>query len=601
MNDWANRYPPLAAVALAVFIALAVLPSALNQPQTNPTRTLEYAPVPPNDRDTPPAQTGNLASLGLAGGSTLTKSGVTKPPPPSDEPPAGAPAGSGRNPTTKRCVGNPPRQTEDPLAPPCVANFSGDNFGSTYQGVTRDEVRVLVYAEGGITTVVTSQGGETAPQNVYVDLAQEPKNDDHYYVRMLRGWQRYFNDRYQTYGRFVHFYIYFNSTNGAATPEQRRADAADNFATIHPFAVLAYADFAGNADAYLQAMAERGVLNFGSYIGRPASFYQQYPKLVWGYQPSIEVQAHLFAAFVCREVVKPGVVTFGGPDVQGKKRVLGLLESADESKPGFAHFAEVVKQEVQGCGGTFATTQTFPSAGYIADSRHPPSYAATGAAAFQQAGVTTIIWPQGYETNYSAAANKISYTPEWVIAGDHTHEGNDSGSYQDQNEWAHARVVTTVPFVKPAADSICYREYRTADPDAPSQDVSLMCGAFTWYDDLGRLFTGIQVAGPRLTPTSVDRGMHAIPPIPSQSNDVPACFYEPNDYTCIKDGVLERYDPQCQATQTSRTGCWRMIEKGKRYFADGWPEGDLAGRDAPDDLPNTFTSGINLRGGAPDT
>jgi hypothetical protein len=55
------------------------------------------------------------------------------------------PGGKGVNPSNKRCVGNPPRQTEDPTSPPCVAFFDGDNFGSTYQGVTGEEIRVLIY------------------------------------------------------------------------------------------------------------------------------------------------------------------------------------------------------------------------------------------------------------------------------------------------------------------------------------------------------------------------------------------------------------------------------------------------------------------------
>ena len=55
-----------------------------------------------------------------------------------------------KTPSTKRCVGKPPRQTEDPLAPPCVASFAGDNFGVTYQGVTKDEISVLFYFDGFI-------------------------------------------------------------------------------------------------------------------------------------------------------------------------------------------------------------------------------------------------------------------------------------------------------------------------------------------------------------------------------------------------------------------------------------------------------------------
>src|SRR5687767_16037068 len=54
-------------MALAVLIAVAVLPSALNLPQANPTETLEYAPVPPSDHDPPPPPAaGHLAPLGLA-------------------------------------------------------------------------------------------------------------------------------------------------------------------------------------------------------------------------------------------------------------------------------------------------------------------------------------------------------------------------------------------------------------------------------------------------------------------------------------------------------------------------------------------------------
>ncbi|HEX6379761.1 MAG TPA: hypothetical protein VF180_00815, partial [Acidimicrobiia bacterium] len=163
-TPWARKYPPLLAMALAVLIAVAVLPSALNLPQANPTETLEYAPVPPSDDDPPPPPAaGNLASLGLASspgivsGPADTGVGTGGPgpgpgPAPDDAPPPPAdilpPAI--KTPSTKRCVGKPPRQTEDPLAPPCVASFAGDNFGATYQGVSKDEIAILFYFDGFI-------------------------------------------------------------------------------------------------------------------------------------------------------------------------------------------------------------------------------------------------------------------------------------------------------------------------------------------------------------------------------------------------------------------------------------------------------------------
>jgi hypothetical protein len=599
VRDWANRYPPLLLLVLIAFIALAVLPSALNLPQNNPSQTLEYAPIPPKDQDNaPPA--GNIASLGLAGGSTLAQAGNGGEGPGGAAAPGQGPAGAGRNPSLKHCVGQPLRQTEDPMSPPCVANFSGNNFGATYQGVNKDEIRILIYIEGNFTDCVTSQGCETRPSGVYVDLAQPPKSDDTWTIRTFRGWQRYFNDRYQTYNRFVHFILYYsNSNTGSISPEQRRGDAADNFATVHPFAMLNYGTTGGNADAYTQAMNDRGVLTFGSFVGRPASFYQQYPKLVWGYQPSIEVQAKIFSTYVCQKVVAPGKVTFAGDQSMiGKPRVLGLLRSADDSNPGFGQFAALVKSQVEACGGHFAAEETFPQAGFVQSSQYSPRYATAGVADFKQKGVTTIIWPQGYETNYSHQASAAQYNPEWIIAGDHNHEGVEAGGQQDQSEWDHAWVVTTVPYTKPVDQTVCYQAYRSADPDASPTDVSLVCTG-TYYQDLERLFTGIQVAGPRLGPSSVDHGMHAIPAIPSKSNEIPACYYEPGDYTCVKDSVPMWWDSQCQLSASSRPGCWRMPEKGRRYLAGQWPSGDVIAQKQPNDLPNSFDGGIFINGGAP--
>src|SRR2546427_7521610 len=124
-SSQSKRYPPLVALVVALFLAIAVLPSALNLPQTSPSTTLEYAPVPPADQDNAPPG-GNLSSLGLASSGTLG-AGIA-----GGDAAAlniGRAAGAGKNPSTKRCVGKPPRQTEDPMAPPCVAFFSGDNGG----------------------------------------------------------------------------------------------------------------------------------------------------------------------------------------------------------------------------------------------------------------------------------------------------------------------------------------------------------------------------------------------------------------------------------------------------------------------------------------
>src|SRR5688572_29355597 len=123
-------YLPLATASLTMLLLLAVLPSALNLPQTSPAETLEYAPVPPDD-ETPPSAEGNFSSLGLGSSSGI---GAAGPGQGGLDPVAPAVRGVGKNPSTKRCVGNPPRQTEDPMSPPCVAHYQGDNSGATAPG-----------------------------------------------------------------------------------------------------------------------------------------------------------------------------------------------------------------------------------------------------------------------------------------------------------------------------------------------------------------------------------------------------------------------------------------------------------------------------------
>jgi hypothetical protein len=73
---------------------------------------------------------------------------------------------------------------------------------------------------------------------------------------MLRVWQRYFNDRFQTYGRNVHFYVFYASGRGSPqyedpTPERRRSDAIGNLRDVRPFSVVTVQRVPDQCDAIL--------------------------------------------------------------------------------------------------------------------------------------------------------------------------------------------------------------------------------------------------------------------------------------------------------------------------------------------------------------
>jgi hypothetical protein len=567
-SEWSRKYPPLVTILVALVLAIAVLPSALNLPQTNPTQTLEYAPVPPEDNEEPPPADGNLSSLGLG-----SSSGVAADAEGGEGPGDGTlpplPGGKGANPSTKRCVGNPPRQTEDPVAPPCVAFFDGDNFGNTYQGVTKDEVRLLVYIDSFIAETGGSKGREVRPENEFFDLFEPPKDDEHLLVEGYRGWQRYFNERFQTYGRTVHFILHFGSVS--KSPEARRADAAEGYARVKPFAVLTDAN--ENEVDYVEAMAKRGVLNFGSFYGKESSFFNRFPKLVWGYQPTLEYSAETYSSFVCRKVVGKNAVLAGG-ELANRPRKLGLFHTTDENFPGLIRLAELVQQKVEACGGEIAATATFPVCCFAQDNGTTPDYAATNMAEFRQQGITTILWTGGVEGYTGQAAASQGYQPEWIVLGDGTLDGNNPVRLSKNSAAFDGRgiVVTPEVFEPGIEQQRCYQAFREVNQTRPKSDLGFICGA---YRNLFQLFTGIQVAGPRLGPTSVDRGYHAIPPVRSDDPTSPACFYNSADYTCVKDAQFEIWNADGQAPGDNRPGCWMIINGAKRFLPGEWPEGNI--------------------------
>ncbi|HEX9890289.1 MAG TPA: hypothetical protein VGA69_12470 [Nitriliruptorales bacterium] len=596
-RDLARTYPPLTGALVAVLLAVFVLPSALNVPQSNPTQTLEFAPVPPADDAPPqPEASGNVSELALGSsagpeGDEPGGDGQGLPPPPP------VPEGVGDVPVSKRCVGGPPRQTSDPMAPPCVAHFEGDNGGATYPGVSADEITVLFYLD---PVGMDSDRGYELEENYtgqYVDIAAPAQADDTVRVRNLRRLSRHFNDRYQTYDRFVHFWAYFSaSPYDGPTPESRRAEAAKNVVDRRPFAVITTGALAGYELEYTREVARQGALVFGSQSGvQPAELFATYPGRIWSYLPTIEKLAGLYATYVCTKVVDEPVVDSGNQEYQGQPRKLGFLSSSDATHPHLLAFADLVREQVEGCGGRFEETATFPRADaryQVGQEDSAALYATQNVARFQQADVTTIVWAGGFETDQSRAAERVEYYPEWIVAGDGYQEGHSNAGHQGQDAWQHAWVVSTVVYEPQgdAGETPCERALREADPNTGGRDANRACSP-GWFRDTRQLFTGIQVAGPRLTPDTMDQGFHAIPQVASDDPQVPACFYEPGDYTCVKDAAAMHWDSNDSAAGYENGGCWRIVEGGARYLAGDWPPGNIDAQWQPDDAPcNDFNN-----------
>jgi len=598
-----SRYPPLAVVIVALVLTVFALPSALNLPQANPSQTLEYAPVPGDQGQT---AGGNFAGLGLGSGGVAAGSAgspaggdqagqLTPPPPPPD-------LNGTRLPSKYQCVGSPPRQTEDPLSPPCVGFYSGDNGGATHAGVSASEIRVIYYFPGGSQDNSTAGGAQVSPTGGCIDLGKPPAgSEDAFDARQFRVLSVEFNKRYQTYNRTVHFWVCYDqgtpSAPGNETPEQRRQDVVQQVSDIHPFAAVSYA--LGNSQIYLTEMAKRGVVaisgssqvGFGSF-GAQESAYQAYPGLIYSFEPAIEYRARLFSSMFCREVAGRPVAFSGNPTDVGQRKY-GLLTYAENSavpNPEEVTYGKLVRSTIEsGCGVKFAD--------FGFKSANAPSMfaeeAATTMATFKKDNITTVV-DVGVSVYEGKAAGAAQYRPEWMIAGDGLADATQfAGTTSDPTVWRNAFLMTAWTHRGPhPQDDPCVQSALDGDPTSNLNDDAYFYCAF--YPSSRQLFTAIQVAGPHLTPASIDQGFHAIPKVPTDNSRVPTCFYDSGDYTCVKDAMMEWWDPSGTDPEFasnpdgsgSSGGCFRLIDQGSRSLSGQWPSVELGKRKQPGDTCN---------------
>ena len=589
-SERARQYTPLLAILASLLIAVFGLPSILNLPQANPNTVAEYAPVPPdNDQAAPPG--GNFAGLGLGNGSTIQE-------------PVGIPlqpvVGGARSPVRCVIVNGVPRQTEDPLSPPCVSTFSGNNGGGTYKGVTGKDIKVVFYigCGGQNTYAPTSQGTENGPCGQTDDIDKPPSGNDFLFTRILKRYSVYFNTRYQTYGRHVHFYARYSDAgetkvvgSGGCREDCRRHDAADTIERNHPFAVVA-ANPMLFFDEYTEAIAQKGVLNFGGGVPHDDAFFSKYPGLLWSYQPSIETQADLYASVLCRQVAHQPVSFSGMSGDQGKKRKFGILFSNADGDSYYTLVKKRVVQKLAECGVSKPIEHGYPDGGcsLSCDPSQGPTHAAE-LSDFRRQGVTTILWIGAQTNEFATQANNIRWYPEWMQFGDGVQEDFITGRYGNQTVWSHMWIVSNVTKIGLQDDRLCALALREVDPNFPEADVTWAC---PYYDDMRQLFTGVQVAGPKLSPKTIQSGFRSIPSIASTNPQVPACFYKANDYTCVKDAVTMWWDRTARIQGWSGQGCYKMVYGGKRFLADGFPDQNISKARSSKDVCNGYTSNGSL-------
>lgn len=554
------RTPALVLGAVVVAVAVLVAAVALTSRQQTPPTIAEFAPQAvaqikqtlEEQAAADPARSG----IGDAGGTAPTSAPPSRAPDGSPLPQPGASSAAKviEQPRVRQCVGSPARQTEDPQSPPCVPYFDPDvdNGGATSKGVTRDQITVAL------------------PQQFFEDLSPS-----------LKGAQ-FFNRRYELYGREL-VLVPFSTTgcvDAQPDPAKMRADAVAVDEEVQAFATLAYAGCQGADHHYYDALADRQVLSIvdGNLVTGLERNYARRSPYEWNVQPGLDVVLPGIAEFYCKALAGRAPRHAGARLAGQPARTLGVIttRSTDGTTPDLTP----LRSGLRACG-------VKPVVRVDDQDRNRTRPGVETIVQLRDQGVTSVMClcnPIDLREVYMPAASGQGYQPEWVESSyinndlDNTYGGGNAPVDQS----SHVIGVSFRNKLNPRQDMPWYWAVKEADPTFEPSAGSYY-SANSRYLQLLLLASGIQLAGPELTPETFRAGLQRATWANPGAGQAPyfqarVGFQGPR-HTMSADAAMFWFDPQAPGTiDPSIPGAICYVDRGRRYGAGQWPRSDPAFR-----------------------
>jgi hypothetical protein len=548
----ANRPRTPAIVLGTAVLALSVLVAAvaLTSRGQTPPAVAEFAPQPVQQiKKALDAQPDQIAGADTGAGASASPS-----PSPRSRATGASAAASPRPavvvPRVRQCVGDPPRQIEDPQSPPCVPYFDPklDNGGATSKGVTGDEITVAV------------------PTQFLEDASIPPKL------------ATFFNKRFEFYGRKLVLQSF--SPTGCASgsqpdPAKMRDDAVAVDEELKAFATLAYCNASGADHHYYDALAQRKTISVtdGNLTTGVESHYAAHAPYEWNVQPGVETIFANTAQFVCAKLAGRPPRYAGPAQSRAAVRKFGLIYT--RAVDGTVPDVTPLRNGLKSCGVSLVEVRDDQSS-------DPSRNGVNTMVAMQNAGVTSVLCACNVlDTRgvYMPAASGQGYQPEWIES---SYINNDlDNSYAGNAPPDQAQHILGVSFrnkLLSKQDMPWYWALRESDPGADPQG-NTYYAADSRYEQLLLLASGIQLAGPKLTPQSFAAGLQRAQ-FPNPGAGGPPYYqarvgFNGGRHTMSADATMFWYDPNRPGTiDPTVPGAICYVDRGRRYGLGQWQRSD---------------------------
>ena len=439
-------------------------------------------------------------------------------------------------------------------APNCVPVWEKgrDNGGATAHGVTATEITVAVYDaenDAQAQAIVENATGEAANPEEETHANREKVVQAH-------------NALFETYGRKVKW-VELDASGPADDDAAAKADAIKAATELNAFAVIGGPT---GTNAFADELAARKVICLCT-ASQPIENYQRWAPYVWsGLMASTQGYLHR-ARYVTERLAGNPAEHAGDPALVAKERSFALVyyETADNAYKAGADFFDKTLKE--------SDVELVDKIPYILDLSRAQEDAKTIIARLKEKGVTSVVFAGDpfmpiYLTKEATSQN---YRPEWIITGSTATDTATMARQYDQEQWKHAFGISFL--------------LARVDPDYTEQEQNYiewhLGEELTSYPEVtewGRLFTGIHLAGPDLTPTSFRDALFNFKPVKGHITGFGVSFGEGlwpwPDYLAADDVTEIWWDPAAEGPQENGRegkGMYRYVDGGKRYLPGELP------------------------------
>lgn len=440
-------------------------------------------------------------------------------------------------------------------SPNCVPIFpkGADNGGATYQGVTKNTIKVGLYVaqENEQAAAIVSAAG--------VEDNTADEEDDANRNKEIEAYEAHF----ETYGR----HVIWEKLEGSGAADDETAAKADAVRMATELKV--FVSFGAPSNTYVDELAARGVMCMCT-VSQPIENYMKWAPHVWSdLMASSQGYIHR-AEIIGKRLWGRNAIYAGDAIYKNSKRRFGIVyyETEDGAYKAGVDFFE---KELLRYGAKMSDRID-----YVLDLTKAQEDARIIVARLKDKGITSVVFAGDplMPIFLTQEATKQAYNPEWVITGSALTDTTLFARTYDQTQWQHAFGVSYLTArVAPAVteNELNVHEWHFGE-------------ALTSYPSalaLGKLYTGVHLAGPKLTPKTYEAGMFSFKPTKGFITQFAVSYgtglWPWPDYLSADDATEIWWDPTARGPDelgNEAVGMYQYMDMGKRFLPGQWPTGE---------------------------